>query len=44
MEASFMAKYSNEEDEILDVPVPKDTSQNKYEPTKEIKDRLYFLQ
>ena len=30
--------------EILDVPVPKDTSQNKYEPTKEIKDRLYFLQ
>ena len=29
--------------EILDVPVPKDTSQNKYEPTKEIKDRLYFL-
>ena len=30
--------------EILDVPVPKDMSQNKYEPTKEIKDRLYFLQ
>lgn len=30
--------------EILGVPVPKDTSQNKYEPTKEIKDRLYFLQ
>ena len=30
--------------EILDVPFPKDTSQNKYEPTKEIKDRLYFLQ
>lgn len=30
--------------EILDVPVPKDTSLNKYEPTKEIKDRLYFLQ
>ena len=30
--------------EILDVPLPKDTSQNKYEPTKEIKDRLYFLQ
>ncbi len=29
---------------ILDVPVPKDMSQNKYEPTKEIKDRLYFLQ
>lgn len=30
--------------EILDVPLPKDMSQNKYEPTKEIKDRLYFLQ
>ena len=30
--------------EIIDVPVPKDMSQNKYEPTKEIKDRLYFLQ
>ena len=30
--------------EILDFPVPKDMSQNKYEPTKEIKDRLYFLQ
>lgn len=30
--------------DILDVPVPKDMSQNKYEPTKEIKDRLYFLQ
>ena len=30
--------------EILDVPVPKDMSQNKYEPTKEIKDKLYFLQ
>ena len=30
--------------EILDVPVPKDMSQNKYEPTKEIEDRLYFLQ
>lgn len=30
--------------EILDVPVPKDMGQNKYEPTKEIKDRLYFLQ
>lgn len=30
--------------EVLDVPVPKDTSQNKYEPIKEIKDRLYFLQ
>ena len=30
--------------EILDVPVPKDMSQNKYETTKEIKDRLYFLQ
>ena len=29
--------------EILDVPVPKDMSQNKYEPTKEIRDRLYFL-
>lgn len=30
--------------EILDVPLPKDMNQNKYEPTKEIKDRLYFLQ
>lgn len=30
--------------DILGVPVPKDMSQNKYEPTKEIKDRLYFLQ
>ena len=29
--------------DILDVPVPKDMSQNKYEPTKEIRDRLYFL-
>lgn len=29
--------------EILDVPLPKDMSQNKYEPTKEIKDRLYLL-
>lgn len=38
------AKWMRTFFEILDVPVPKDTSQNKYEPTKEIKDRLYFLQ
>lgn len=37
------AKWMRTFFEILDVPVPKDTSQNKYEPTKEIKDRLYFL-
>lgn len=38
------AKWMRTFFEILEVPVPKDTSQNKYEPTKEIKDRLYFLQ
>ena len=38
------AKWMRAFFEILDVPVPKDMSQNKYEPTKEIKDRLYFLQ
>ncbi len=38
------AKWMRAFFEILDVPLPKDMSQNKYEPTKEIKDRLYFLQ
>ena len=38
------AKWMRAFFEILDVPVPKDMSQNKYEPTKEIRDRLYFLQ
>jgi len=38
------AKWMRAFFEILDVPVPKDMSQNKYKPTKEIRDRLYFLQ
>lgn len=38
------AKWMRTFFEILDVPLPKDMSQNKYEPTEEIKDRLYFLQ